>query len=104
VRNAGRAVVGFSPAMAESDRAIKALLRRDVYRHADVMAVMNRAETVVKRLFAHYREEPQTLPEGWRSPRGEDNARTIADFLAGMTDRYALIEHQRFFGGSADLR
>ena len=104
VRHAGHAVVGFSPAMQESDRAIKARLKRDVYRHADVMAVMNKAETVVQELFRRYREDPAALPEAWRPPSGGDNARVAADFLAGMTDRYALLEHQRFFGGPADLR
>ncbi len=103
VRHAGRAVVGFSAAMAGREEAIKARLKRDVYRHADVMAVMSRAEAVVRRLFRHYRDDPLTLPESWRPAPGEDSARVIADFLAGMTDRYALREYERF-AGPADIR
>jgi dGTPase len=104
IRHAGHAVVGFSERMTGADRAIKARLGLDVYRHADVMRVMNRAETVVRELFGRYREDPGALPEAWRPLAGVDNTRLIADFLAGMTDRYALLEHQRFFGSSAELR
>jgi dGTPase len=103
IRNAGRTIVGFSPAMQEADRAIKQHLRRHVYRQAGVLAVMHRAETVVAELFAHYRAVPSALPEGWRHAGG-DSVRVVADFLAGMTDRYALQEHQRYFGGDTELR
>jgi len=104
IRNAGRGVIGFSESMAAADRAIKARLRHDVYRHPDVMDVMNRAEDVVRRLFARYRDDPEALPEGWRPGREDDPSRVVADFLAGMTDRYALAEHARFFGGTPELR
>jgi dGTPase len=97
-------VVGFSERMTVADQAIKARLGLDVYRHADVMRVMNKAETVVRDLFGRYRKDPDVLPEAWRPQAGADNTRLIADFLAGMTDRYALLEHQRFFGSSAELR
>jgi dGTPase len=90
--------------MRERDREIKAYLTARVYRHAQVMAVMNRAEAVVRDLFAHFRAHPEDLAEGWQPPRGEDSARTIADFLAGMTDRYALADHKRLCGGSGELR
>jgi dGTPase len=103
IRRAGHTVVGFSHAMAEADRAIKARLSRDVYRQAGVLAVMGRAETVVRELFACYRADPSALPDGWREAAG-DRARIVADFLAGMTDRYALLEHARFFGGTSELR
>jgi len=104
VRHAGHPVIGFSAEMAGADRAIKARLSRDVYRHPEVMQVMDKAEAVVLRLFARYREDPAALPEGWRPSEGGDDARMVADFLAGMTDRYAVLEHQRFFGGPAELR
>jgi dGTPase len=103
VRHAGHLVVGFSPAMEQVDRTIKDHLRRHVYRQADVLAVMKRAETVIADLFGHYRANPDALPEGWRQADGDD-ARVVTDFLAGMTDRYALLEHQRFFGGDSELR
>ncbi len=104
IRAASAPVIGFSPAMAEVDRALKAKLSREVYRHAGVMGVMVKAEAVIARLFARYRDDPAALPEAWRPPAGEERERTVADFLAGMTDRYALLEHQRFFGGVAELR
>jgi dGTPase len=109
IRAAGHAVVGFSAPMANADREIKARLRHDVYRHRQVMAVMERAESVVARLFTRYRDDPLALPESWRqswnaAPPGEDAARTAADFIAGMTDRYALLEHARFFGVMPELR
>jgi dGTPase len=98
IRDAGHSVVAFSAPMTIADRALKDRLSRDVYRHADVMTVMDKAETVVLELFARYHEDSLALPEGWRPEAGEENARTIADFLAGMTDRYALQEHERLFG------
>jgi dGTPase len=104
IRHAAAPVVAFSAPMRERDREIKAYLTARVYRHAQVMAVMNRAEAVVRDLFAHFRAHPEDLAEGWQPPRGEDSARTIADFLAGMTDRYALADHKRLCGGSGELR
>jgi dGTPase len=68
------------------------------------MDVMDRAEDVVRRLFARYRDDREALPEGWRPGPGDDGPRVVADFLAGMTDRYALAEHARFFGGAPELR
>ncbi len=90
--------------MQAADAAIKARLRTDVYRNRAVMDVMDRAEGVVKALFARYRDDPGALPEGWRPAPGGDPARTIADFLAGMTDRYALAEYERFFGAMPEMR
>jgi dGTPase len=104
IRNAGDAVIAFSDAMAAADTAIKSRLGHDVYRHADVMEIMNKAEDVVVRLFTRYRDDADALPEDWRPGLREDPHRVVADFLAGMTDRYALAEHARFFGGSPDLR
>jgi dGTPase len=98
-------VIGFSSAMAAADRDIKAFLTERVYRHRRVMSVMERAEGVVDRLFRRYAEDAAALPAEWRMPAADDErrTRTIADFLAGMTDRYALAEYARLFGGKADL-
>ncbi|MBB5754145.1 deoxyguanosinetriphosphate triphosphohydrolase [Prosthecomicrobium pneumaticum] len=101
IRAADRPLFAFSPAIAEADRAIKAHLKVHVYRHPRVMEVMHRAEDVVRRLHGRYWHDAAALPEEWR--RGlegadeERRARRIADFLAGMTDRYALREYQRLF-------
>ncbi len=101
IRAAGRPTVAFSPAMAEADAAIKAMLKVSVYRHRRVMDVMDKAESVLRRLFDRYVADPSAMPEAWRPPPGDDlsrKARRVADFLAGMTDRYALGEYRRLFG------
>jgi dGTPase len=108
VRGARAAVVGFSPAMADADRAIKAFLLPRMYRHPRVMRIMEDAERLVTELFARYSQVPQELPEEWR--HGLDpadagaRARHIADFIAGMTDRYAQMEHARLFDSTPELR
>lgn len=107
LRLAGRPMIAFSDGVANADRAIKTHLWHNVYRHPRVMQVMTAAEGVVERLFERYWRDPEALPVEWR--RGLDasdsdrRARRIADFLAGMTDRYALREHQRLFDASPDL-
>ena len=108
VRNAGRPVVGFSAAMAGADRAIKDFLYPRLYRHARIMRIMGEAEEVVRRLFAHYVEAPGDLPADWLSGIAAADAKAgalrIADFIAGMTDRYAMVEHTRIFGSTPELR
>ena len=76
-----------------------------MYRHPRVMRIMGEAEAVVRDLFARYQREPGELP--WRRgepERGEGALREIADFIAGMTDRYALSEHARLFDSTPELR
>jgi dGTPase len=108
VRNAGRPVVGFSPAMAAADRAIKDFLYPRLYRHARIMRIMGEAEEVVRRLFVHYVATPGDLPGGWLAGLDPADAAgravRIADFIAGMTDRYAMVEHTRIFGTTPELR
>jgi dGTPase len=106
VRVAGAPVIGFSGDMAEADRAIKAVLTRDVYRISRVRDVMARAERLVEKLHARYVAEPASLPAEWRPRTGDDAdraTRRMADFIAGMTDRYALAEHERLFDEPAEL-
>jgi dGTPase len=108
VRQASSPVAGFSAAMAEADRAIKAFLWTRMYRHARVMQVMEQAEGVVRALFARYSAHPDELPAEWQDGlKGLDDAaraRRIADFIAGMTDRFALAEHARLFDSTPELR
>jgi dGTPase len=104
VRRAERPMVGFSPAMAQNDVAIKAFLYPRMYHHPRIERVMKDAERVVRNLFEHYRANPDDLPPEWGA--GVDDharARGIADFVGGMTDRYALIEHARLFTDTPDL-
>ncbi len=96
VRAAKSSVAGFSPATAEADRAIKSFLKVRMYRHARVMHVMDQAAGVVRDL-AEWSEGLDRLEEAAR-------ARRIADFIAGMTDRFALAEHARLFDTTPELR
>jgi dGTPase len=101
IRAAEEPVVTFSGAMQAADKEIKARLGVAVYRHESVMVVMREAEELVRRLFDRYRSDPATMPASWRPPTDADEAaaaRQAADFLAGMTDRYATAEYQRLFG------
>jgi dGTPase len=107
IRAAGKPVVGFSPVMARADQAIKGFLNPRMYRHARVDAIMSDAESVVRDLFGRYRTDPAALSSEWRSQLASDDtarARQIGDFIAGMTDRLALIEHARLFDSTPELR
>lgn len=108
VRGHDAALAAFSPAMAGREQAIKAFLRQRMYRHERVMRIMKQAEGVVRDLFRHYQENPADIPsEGWidRAVTSEAaRARQIGDFIGGMTDRFALIEHARLFDSTPELR
>jgi len=107
VRRGDEAIVGFS-AMMEGDAGIKRFLYPRMYHHARVDRIMGDAENVVRDLFRHYARKPTDLPVEWADgiePRDESaRMRRIADFIAGMTDRYALIEHARYFDSTPELR
>jgi dGTPase len=108
VRAAPSALVAFSPAVTEAERLIKGFLETHMYRHARIKRVMNEAADVLRALFRHYAEHPNDLPPEWSiglsSSDQAARARLIADFIAGMTDRYALAEHQRLFDSTPELR
>jgi dGTPase len=94
-------VVGFSAAMGENDRALKRFLFERMYRHWRVNRMSSKARRVIHDLFGLYLAEPECLPGEWRDQAAAANdpqtARVAADYLAGMTDRYALDEHHRLF-------
>lgn len=108
LRHAGAPIAQFSPAMATTDRAIKAFLSPRMYRHARVARIMGEAENVVCDLFNRYAAAPELIPVEWAQDAGglemPARLRRIADFIAGMTDRYALIEHTRLFPTTPELR
>ncbi|MEA2879292.1 MAG: dGTPase [Hyphomicrobiales bacterium] len=101
VRAAGSAMIGFSPMMASTDRAIKEFLWTYMYRHPRVTDVMSHAEEVVRDLFARFFVQPQDMPGDWAhgldAADAPARARRVADFIAGMTDGFALSEHARLF-------
>jgi dGTPase len=94
-------VVGFSDEMWRNDRALKEFLFEWMYRHDRVNRMSSNARGVVHDLFALYLAKPECLPREWRElAAGTDDqqiARVAADYLAGMTDRFALDEHHRLF-------
>jgi dGTPase len=108
VRNCGRTLVAFSPEVADAEAGIKAFLKRRMYRHERVMRIMGDAELIVSDLFARYQQDLSELPAEWRDGVGCEadgpRARRIGNFIAGMTDRFALTEHQRLFDSTPDLR
>ncbi|WP_404927444.1 deoxyguanosinetriphosphate triphosphohydrolase [Mesorhizobium sp. ORM16] len=107
VRAAGETMVTFSAEMAVAEKELKAFLYKHLYRHKEVMRVRADAERIVRDLFDVYFADPRAMPDGWREglDRAEDRikARSVADFLAGMTDTYALKEHRRLFDHTPDL-
>jgi dGTPase len=108
VRKAVSPLIAFSPAMQKADAAIKDFLYPRMYRHARVMWVMDEAQAVVRELFAHFAETSVDLPAEWAHAAAltDEGARAchIADYIAGMTDRYALIEHAKYFKATPELR
>jgi dGTPase len=108
VRHHDQPLVAFPAAVAAEEAEIKAFLKQRMYRHKRVMRVMGEAEQIVFDLFARYQQSPDDLPAEWvegteRESEGE-RARRIGNFIAGMTDRFALTEHQRLFDLTPDLR
>jgi dGTPase len=108
IRRAPQATVAFSHAVAGDIARLKTFLFERVYRHERVMGVMRDAERIVGGLFARYMAEPHAMAEAWHAAsRGLERrrrARLIADFVAGMTDRYAIAEHRRLFDATPNLR
>jgi dGTPase len=108
VRRAAGPLIAFSPAMQKADAAIKSFLYPRMYRHERVMRVMGDAERVVGSLFNYFAKAPAELPAEWadgiESADEGARARRIADYIAGMTDRYALVEHARYFSSTPVLR
>jgi dGTPase len=109
VRHHGEVLIAFSPGAAQAEAEIKSFLKQRMYRHPRVMHVMGDAEQILFDLFARYQKLPGDLPPEWLPPGAEaetetERARRIGNFIAGMTDRFALTEHQRLFDSTPDLR
>jgi len=101
VRALGRPLVSFSEGMRANDAALKKFLFKNMYRHFTVNRMTSKGRRVVKDLFGLLHAEPECLPPEWQcnsdgagTPK---TARVVADYIAGMTDRFALDEHRRLF-------
>jgi dGTPase len=108
VRNAGKTLLTFSPATTEAERGLKQFLFERVYRHESVMIPVRQSEAVVTDLFARYMQS-RDLPGRWglaAANAASDTAlaRIVADFIAGMTDPYALDEYARLFDARVEFR
>ena len=109
VRNQNEAMIVFPDETRDAEAAIKKFLKLRMYRHERVMRVMRDAEQLVFDLFARYQRDPAAMPAEWLPPESRtegdaEQARRIGNFIAGMTDRFALTEHQRLFDSTPDLR
>ncbi|MEP9353362.1 deoxyguanosinetriphosphate triphosphohydrolase [Xanthobacter sp. KR7-65] len=108
VRALGRPVIAFSDGMRQKEKALKGFLFPRMYRHERVNRIMTDAQQVLRDLFAHFIARPQDMPASWHDDLeglGEARlARRVCDYIAGMTDRYALDQHARFFDLTPDLR
>ena len=108
VRAAAGPLVQFSDGMAADVQALRRFLFESVYRDAWVMKVMSRAEDIVSDLFGAYQRSTAAMPADWQAlAEGKDEltrAVHICDFVAGMTDRYAMQEHRRLFDATPELR
>jgi dGTPase len=107
VHRAGRAIVAFSPSMRSAEKELKAFLYANLYRNPVVLGVREGADRIVRDLFDAYFADPGLMPEGWRDLLDKAEvrvkARHVADFLAGMTDNYAIKEHRRLFDHTPEL-
>jgi len=107
VRSQSAALIGFSDATRESNHALKTFLREKLYKHYKVRRMTAKARRVVRELFEVFFNDPALMPDEHeartrselvRGPAGR--ARAVADYIAGMTDRYAILEHSRLFDPS----
>ncbi len=109
VRQAGRVMATFSEAMLVTDRQIKKMLFSRIYRHPDVMRVRANAASIVTDLFKAYMDAPQLMQGHYWVDHIRDmpqaaRARHVGDYLAGMTDNYAIDTHRRLFDHTPELR
>jgi dGTPase len=105
VRRAGRPLIGFSPEARTRQVELKSFLREHVYRHYKVQRMTSKARRVVRELFGAFVGDARLMPpehrmsaeKGLETAGDAGRARAVADYIAGMTDRYAILEHERLF-------
>jgi dGTPase len=99
VRAAGQPLAGFSASLADEERRLKRFLYERLYNAPELIPIRIEAQRVVSNLFAAYCDDPSLLPDNWRSEGDEtQRLRTIGDFIAGMTDRFAVARHEELVG------
>jgi dGTPase len=104
LRGAGKAMAAFSPSLLEQVKALKGFQMRNMYRHPRVAASMDRAQAVVTDLFEGFVADPDLLPPDWAQAARQAVSGAVArDYIAGMTDRFALAEYARVFGNEIQI-
>ncbi|MCJ2017900.1 deoxyguanosinetriphosphate triphosphohydrolase [Methylobacterium sp. E-065] len=107
IRRAGEPVIAFSPEIAAADADIMRFLWGRMYRHPGVVAVRNKADAIVRDLFAAFTTDPSRMPEEWSAGLADAStariARRVADYIAGMTDTYAVLAHRKLYDATPDL-
>ena len=99
VRAAGQPLAGFSASLADEERTLKHFLYERLYNAPELIPIRVEAQRVVSNLLAAYQDDPSLLPDNWRSEGDEtQRLRTIGDFIAGMTDRFAVARHEELVG------
>ena len=101
VRDAGKRLAGFSPALVEAERGLKRFMYERLYFHPDQIAAAEKARNVVARLFVAYSQDSSLMPDEWQAdlPAEEPRrSRVIADFIAGMSDRFAMTRCTDIYG------
>ncbi|HTT40305.1 MAG TPA: deoxyguanosinetriphosphate triphosphohydrolase [Burkholderiales bacterium] len=90
-------LIGFSAEVSAEQQQLKLYLSTNLYRHFLVSRMATKARRIVRELFQAFKDEPQLLPREYQDQLARDGTRAIADYVAGMTDRYAIREHRRLF-------
>jgi dGTPase len=105
IRRADRAMLAFSAPMEAAQKEIKEFLFARMYRHAAILPVWKNAGKIVRGLFDLYMEKPSAMGAEWaEAAKGcNDRARLVADYIAGMTDRYALAQAKKWLDGPGEL-
>ncbi|MCJ2058859.1 deoxyguanosinetriphosphate triphosphohydrolase [Methylobacterium sp. J-048] len=107
IRHAAEPVIVFSPAIVEADAEIMRFLWARMYRHPGVVAVRKKADAIVNDLFSAFTAAPSRMPEEWSAGLEDASegriARRVADYIAGMTDTYAVLAHRKLYPVTPDL-
>ncbi|MBU3736921.1 MAG: deoxyguanosinetriphosphate triphosphohydrolase [Methylobacterium sp.] len=97
VRAAAAPLIGFSDPMQRQQLELKQFLRTNLYRHYRVNRMSSKAQRIIRELFDAFMQDPALMPEDYQRSAKQDKARAVADYVAGMTDRYAIREYRRLF-------
>jgi len=105
IRSLDRPVIAFSQEMQANNVALKHFLFQKMYRHERVNVMTERARRIVRELFEALSANPDLLPRDWRGPAGsarqQASERSVSDYIAGMTDNFAMETHRRLIGGES---